>query len=29
MHGESREIWQHSIAAVEQRRYSITFRTMR
>jgi alkylated DNA repair dioxygenase AlkB len=29
MSGESREIWQHSIPAVEQRRYSITFRTMR
>jgi alkylated DNA repair dioxygenase AlkB len=29
MSGESREIWQHSIPAVEQRRYSITFRTMK
>jgi alkylated DNA repair dioxygenase AlkB len=29
MSGESREIWEHSIAAVEQRRYSITFRTMK
>jgi alkylated DNA repair dioxygenase AlkB len=29
MSGESREIWEHSIPAVEQRRYSITFRTMR
>jgi alkylated DNA repair dioxygenase AlkB len=29
MRGESRQIWQHSIPAVEQRRYSITFRTMR
>jgi alkylated DNA repair dioxygenase AlkB len=29
MSGESRQIWQHSIPAVEQRRYSITFRTMR
>jgi 2OG-Fe(II) oxygenase superfamily len=27
--GESRQIWEHSIPAVEQRRYSITFRTAR
>jgi alkylated DNA repair dioxygenase AlkB len=26
--GESRRIWEHSIPAVEARRYSITFRTM-
>jgi alkylated DNA repair dioxygenase AlkB len=29
MSGESRQAWQHSIPGVEQRRYSITFRTMR
>ena len=29
MSGESRQLWQHSIPAVEQPRYSITFRTMR
>jgi alkylated DNA repair dioxygenase AlkB len=29
MSGESRQIWEHSIPAVEQRRYSITFRTTR
>jgi alkylated DNA repair dioxygenase AlkB len=29
MTGESRHIWEHSIPAVEQRRYSITFRTKR
>jgi alkylated DNA repair dioxygenase AlkB len=29
MSGESRQIWEHSIPAVERRRYSITFRTMR
>jgi alkylated DNA repair dioxygenase AlkB len=29
MTGESRQIWEHSIPAVEHRRYSITFRTMR
>jgi alkylated DNA repair dioxygenase AlkB len=29
MGGESRQVWQHSIPAVEQRRYSITFRTIR
>jgi alkylated DNA repair dioxygenase AlkB len=29
MRGESRQIWQHSIPGVEQRRYSITFRTTR
>jgi alkylated DNA repair dioxygenase AlkB len=29
MSGESRQVWEHSIPAVEQRRYSITFRTMR
>jgi alkylated DNA repair dioxygenase AlkB len=29
MSGESRQIWEHSIPAVDQRRYSITFRTMR
>lgn len=27
--GEARQIWQHSIPAVEAQRYSITFRTMR
>lgn len=27
--GGSRQLWEHSIPAVEQRRYSITFRTMR
>lgn len=29
MSGASRQVWEHSIPAVEQRRYSITFRTMR
>lgn len=29
MTGESRRTWEHSIPGVEQRRYSITFRTMR
>jgi alkylated DNA repair dioxygenase AlkB len=29
MSGDSRQAWEHSIPAVEQRRYSITFRTMR
>jgi alkylated DNA repair dioxygenase AlkB len=29
MSGESRQVWEHSIPAVEQRRYSVTFRTMR
>jgi alkylated DNA repair dioxygenase AlkB len=29
MDGEARQLWEHSIPAVEQRRYSITFRTMR
>jgi alkylated DNA repair dioxygenase AlkB len=29
MSGEARQAWEHSIPAVEQRRYSITFRTMR
>jgi alkylated DNA repair dioxygenase AlkB len=29
MEGECREIWEHSIPPVEQRRYSITFRTMK
>jgi alkylated DNA repair dioxygenase AlkB len=29
MSGESRQAWEHSIPAVEQPRYSITFRTMR
>lgn len=29
MSGESRQVWQHSIPAVEHPRYSITFRTMR
>jgi alkylated DNA repair dioxygenase AlkB len=29
MSGESRQVWEHSIPAVEQRRYSITFRTVR
>jgi len=29
MDGESRQTWEHSIPPVEQRRYSITFRTMR
>ena len=28
MSGPSREVWEHSIPAVEARRYSITFRTM-
>jgi hypothetical protein len=28
MKGESRHDWEHSIPAVEARRYSITFRTM-
>jgi alkylated DNA repair dioxygenase AlkB len=28
MSGPSREVWQHSIPAVEAQRYSITFRTM-
>ena len=28
MQGEARHDWEHSIGAVEQRRYSITFRTM-
>jgi alkylated DNA repair dioxygenase AlkB len=28
MSGPSREIWEHSISAVEAPRYSITFRTM-
>ena len=28
MSGESRQLWQHSIPAVEAPRYSITFRTM-
>jgi alkylated DNA repair dioxygenase AlkB len=28
MSGESREVWEHSIPAVEAKRYSITFRTM-
>jgi alkylated DNA repair dioxygenase AlkB len=28
MSGQSRQIWEHSIPAVEARRYSITFRTM-
>ena len=28
MQGEARHDWEHSIPAVEQRRYSITFRTM-
>ena len=28
MDGEARQDWEHSIPAVEQRRYSITFRTM-
>jgi len=28
MTGESRQIWEHSIPAVEAQRYSITFRTM-
>jgi alkylated DNA repair dioxygenase AlkB len=27
--GEAREVWEHSIAAVERLRYSITFRTLR
>jgi alkylated DNA repair dioxygenase AlkB len=27
--GEARAVWQHSIPAVEQLRYSITFRTLR
>jgi alkylated DNA repair dioxygenase AlkB len=29
MDGDARQVWEHSIPAVEQRRYSITFRTMR
>jgi alkylated DNA repair dioxygenase AlkB len=29
MDGEARSSWEHSIPPVEQRRYSITFRTMR
>ena len=29
MQGEARHAWEHSIPAVEQRRYSITFRTMK
>jgi alkylated DNA repair dioxygenase AlkB len=29
MRGEARHDWEHSIPAVEQRRYSITFRTMK
>jgi alkylated DNA repair dioxygenase AlkB len=29
MSGDSRQLWEHSIPAVEERRYSITFRTMR
>jgi alkylated DNA repair dioxygenase AlkB len=29
MSGESRQVWEHSIPAVEERRYSITFRTMK
>lgn len=29
MDGEARRIWEHSIPGVEQRRYSITFRTMK
>jgi alkylated DNA repair dioxygenase AlkB len=29
MSGESRQVWEHSIPAVERRRYSITFRTVR
>jgi alkylated DNA repair dioxygenase AlkB len=29
MSGDSRQVWEHSIPAVERRRYSITFRTMR
>jgi alkylated DNA repair dioxygenase AlkB len=29
MSGEARHLWEHSIPAVEQRRYSITFRTMK
>jgi hypothetical protein len=28
MSDESRQVWEHSIAGVERRRYSITFRTM-
>jgi hypothetical protein len=27
--GESRQIWEHSIPLVEQRRYSVTFRPMK
>ena len=29
MDGEARQDWEHSIPPVEERRYSITFRTMR
>ena len=28
MSGPSRQVWEHSIPAVEAQRYSITFRTM-
>jgi alkylated DNA repair dioxygenase AlkB len=28
MSGEARSVWEHSIPAVEAKRYSITFRTM-
>jgi alkylated DNA repair dioxygenase AlkB len=28
MAGPSRQVWEHSIPAVEAQRYSITFRTM-
>ena len=28
MSGEARPVWEHSIPAVEAKRYSITFRTM-
>jgi len=29
MHGPSRDVWEHSIPAVDALRYSVTFRTMR
>ncbi len=27
--GQARSLWQHSIAAVDEERYSVTFRTLR
>jgi len=29
MRGPSRDVWEHSIPAVDALRYSVTFRTMR